>query len=128
MSQVTDGDLIALMTHAAHYDCGVAGCDYNPEILKRTVEELRRLRQSTTLDDVRAELGRARAHHGPMRGVHEGWAVIYEELDELWDEVRAKKLNPDKLRKEALQTAAMCVRFIEDVVDPMIVGDKEVAK
>ena len=43
------------------------------------------------LAEVQAELERAVAKHGPMRGPHEGWAVIYEELDELWDEVKASK-------------------------------------
>ena len=57
--------------------------------------------------------------HRPMRSAHEGYAVILEELDELWDEV---KKNPSKhprlkeaMRSEAIQVAAMAVRFIIDV-------------
>lgn len=64
-----------------------------------------------------AELGKARAMHAPMNGPHEGYAVILEELDELWEEVRAKKQDKPRMRKEALQVAAMALRFIEDVCD-----------
>lgn len=63
------------------------------------------------------ELGRARQLHGAMRGPHEGYAVILEELDELWDEVRAKEPDYGRMRKEALQIAAMALRFVYDVCD-----------
>ena len=44
---------------------------------------------------------------------HEGYAVILEELDELWEEIKA---NSDKeaLKKEAIQVGAMALRFIID--------------
>ena len=75
------------------------------------------------------EWTRARGHHAPMRGAHEGWAVLFEEVDELWDVV---KLNPRKaypdasepgwahrqeMRREALQVAAMAMAFVSDVCD-----------
>lgn len=63
------------------------------------------------------ELRRAQEKHGPMHGAHEGYAVILEELDELWDEVKAQKPDVAKMRKEALQVAAMALRFIHDVCD-----------
>ena len=51
-------------------------------------------------------------------------AVIAEELDELWDEV---KLNPRKnpqrnatMREEAIQVAAMAIRFVLDVCDKKV--------
>lgn len=64
-----------------------------------------------------AELYKAQQKHAPMHSPHEGWAVIWEELDELWDEVRAQKPDRAKMRKEALQVAAMALRFISDVCD-----------
>lgn len=95
-----------------------------------------------TLIEVEAELKQARATHGPMNSHHEGYAVILEELDELWEickrnthsfepkrpswaEGELDPLNKDELRKqkraamrkEAIQIAAMAVRFIEDVCD-----------
>jgi hypothetical protein len=62
---------------------------------------------------VRKELVRAtKLHPRPFNSAHEGWAVIWEELDEMWDEVRAN--NKVLAREEAIQVAAMAVRFILD--------------
>lgn len=69
------------------------------------------------LCEVRGELQRARKLHGPMRGPHEGYAVILEEVDALWDEVKAKEPDREKMKKEAVQIAAMAVRFLVDVCE-----------
>lgn len=68
-----------------------------------------------------AELRRARnvLHHGPMHSAHEGYAVILEELDELWDEVRKHRSleNLAAMRREAIQVAAMAIAFVVEVTD-----------
>jgi hypothetical protein len=52
----------------------------------------------------------------PMQSGHEGWAVIKEELDELWEEVKKyPHAERTSLREEATQIAAMAIRFIADV-------------
>ena len=61
------------------------------------------------------ELWKARRKFAPMNGPHEGYAVILEELDELWEEVKAKKQDKARMREEAIQVAAMAARFVEDV-------------
>lgn len=71
------------------------------------------------------ELERAQAKFGPMVNPHEGWAVLREEVDELWDVVkRQSKHRPrqdmEAMREEAIQVAAMALRFIHDVVDPAL--------
>lgn len=51
---------------------------------------------------------------------HEGFAILKEEIDELWDAVRLKQYATTRvgsMRKEAIQVAAMAIRFIEDVCD-----------
>jgi hypothetical protein len=67
------------------------------------------------VNEASAELSHAMGIYGAMRGMHEGYAVILEELDELWDEI--KQRNPDKrrVRAEAIQVAAMALRFVADV-------------
>jgi hypothetical protein len=69
--------------------------------------------------EVEQELHRAVSIHGPMRSAHKGWAVIHEEMEELWDEVKKKqsKRSREKMREEAIQIAAMATRFVVDVVD-----------
>lgn len=59
------------------------------------------------------ELQRASRKHGPIHSTHEGYAVIQEELDELWDAVKANDLPHALL--EAEQVAAMAIRFISDL-------------
>lgn len=67
--------------------------------------------------DALFELTKARAKFGPQRSAHEGYAVILKELDELWDEVKCNPKDWEAIRKEAVQVAAMALRFIEDVCD-----------
>lgn len=63
------------------------------------------------------ELIKATDKHGPMKSAHEGYAVILEELDELWEEIKFKEPSEEFMRKEAIQIAAMAMRFILDVVE-----------
>lgn len=48
---------------------------------------------------------------------HEGYAVILEEMDELWAEIKKNEKNYDiaAQRKEAIQAAAMLLRFIVEL-------------
>lgn len=62
---------------------------------------------------VRVELMRAMAKFAPFSSTHEGWAVIREEVDELWDEVKAN--SSARACEEAIQVAAMGVRFLVDL-------------
>ena len=81
-------------------------------------------RTGTILDEINDELDAAIRTFPPFNSAHEGYAVIAEELDELWQEVMANKggtrlaINRDVMRREAIQVAAMAVRFIIDVTDP----------
>ena len=62
---------------------------------------------------VKEEYQRARSKHAPLNSGHEGYAVILEELDELWDAVRADDF--DHAKDEAVQVAAMALAFILEV-------------
>ena len=63
------------------------------------------------------ELCRARDKHSTFNSPHEGYAVILEELDELWGEIKKKKEKRSgiKLMKEVIQVAAMAMRFASDL-------------
>ena len=70
-------------------------------------------------DAVYSEFYRAADLHKPFNSAHEGYAILLEEVDELWDEV---KKNPHKsperlanMRTEAIQVAAMAMQFLKDV-------------
>lgn len=70
--------------------------------------------ESAALREVAAALALARAEHPAMRSAHEGCALVREKLDELWDGVKAKH-DREKLGREAMQVAAMAIRFMEDL-------------
>lgn len=78
------------------------------------------------LEAVEIEITRAKAKHpGDFHNAHEAYAVLLEEVDELWEEV---KKNPAKMNTievlnwrqkkytEAIQVAAMAIRFAVEVV------------
>lgn len=65
---------------------------------------------------IKAEVYRATTMHSPMTTAHEGKAVIEEELDELWDEVKLfPNIDREALLKEAVHIGAMAARFIADI-------------
>ena len=64
------------------------------------------------LEDIAKELTKAEAKFPSFNSYHEGYAVILEELDELWDEVKEKRQIRDNLYSEAAQVAAMALRFM----------------
>ena len=69
------------------------------------------------LADICDEMARAMEQHGDFTNFHEAYAVILEELDEVWDHVKTKHPNPDAMRKELIQTAAMCLKTILCLID-----------
>ena len=72
-------------------------------------------KQPDAVDEAIKELLRATAKFGPFNSPHEGYAVILEELDELWDEIKSKDgFASGRLQKEAVQVAAMALRFLYD--------------
>jgi hypothetical protein len=66
------------------------------------------------------ELRSATRHFRPFNSAHEGYSVILEECDELWDVIKLAKrdtLSLSSMREEAIQVAAMAIRFVRDVID-----------
>lgn len=66
------------------------------------------------LELVRRELARATLKF-PRRqsGLHEAYAVLLEEVDELWDEIKGQQ-DPHNLLIESVQIAAMAARLVRD--------------
>lgn len=52
-----------------------------------------------------------------FHNAHEGFAVLKEEVDELWDEVKGDTAYTHDGMLEAVQTAAMGVRFVVELHD-----------
>ena len=69
------------------------------------------------LERIRGEYEAAAARFAPFNTPHEAYAVILEELDELWDEVRSKD-GLGRAYEEAVQVGAMALRFLVDLPKP----------
>lgn len=63
------------------------------------------------------EIDFAQLNFPAFNSAHEGYAVLLEEVDELWEHVKTnqKKRDISLMRKEAIQVAAMAMRFALDV-------------
>ncbi len=99
----------------------------------------------STASNIVKKYREAREKHPPMRSPHEGYAILLEELDELWDEIKAWQPMPDgfserasefgkpgmppaadiayaenmrRMRKEAYHVAAMALAFILETTVP----------
>lgn len=53
--------------------------------------------------------------YGDFNSFHEAYAVILEELDELWSEIKQKQPNGTKVMNEAIDVAACAMRFAIEV-------------
>lgn len=70
-------------------------------------------------NEIEAEYNKAISKYPKFHSTHEGYAVIKEEVDELWDLVKADKCinGHAAMKKECIQIASMAVRFVEDLCD-----------
>ncbi|OOK65390.1 hypothetical protein BZL29_7716 [Mycobacterium kansasii] len=97
------------------------------------------LAMASTIDDLTAPAELVAAPQGPYRhselavwealtqslleypriwgSVEEGAMVLGEEVDELWEDVRANRIG--HARREAAQVGAMAIRFIADLYNPV---------
>lgn len=89
---------------------------------KTTIDPVLESRVDAILAGVRAEVLAAAYKHAPMNSAHEGYAVIIEEVDELWDHVKADTGYTDEAMDEAVQIAAMGVRYVLDLSEADVIA------
>lgn len=87
-----------------------------------TIKKLRKIEQPThgqIIGDVKTEVTLATGNWPPFNSAHEAFGVLLEEVDELKAHVWTKQKNRDlvAMRKEAVQVAAMAIRFAAEVCD-----------
>ena len=72
---------------------------------------------SEAIAEMGTEYFNATKRYPPMCSAHEGFAILKEEVDELWEEVKKKpsRVDQEALRQECIQVGAMAIRFYTDV-------------
>lgn len=78
------------------------------------------------IDGIKREVDYAVTMYPAFNSAHEGFSVMNEEVDELWDHVKVKqgRRNVAEMKKEALQVAAMAIRFAYDICATDEAGQK----
>lgn len=78
-----------------------------------------KLQSLPELVEVQNEVLEARASWPPMNSAHEAYAILLEEVHELWEHVKTNQKKRDlvAMKKEAIQVAAMAIRFASEVCD-----------
>ena len=69
------------------------------------------------IEQVKAEFEKATIKFDSFNNAHEGYAVLLEEVDELWENVKLNQSiegRPYEIYKEAKQVAAIAIRIIYD--------------
>ena len=67
--------------------------------------------------NISKEYTRATNIFNPFNNAHEGYAVLLEEVDELWEAVKMNQKHPERTTRitdEATQVAAMAMRILVD--------------
>jgi len=72
------------------------------------------LSDNKVVNEVLNELRSARINHEDFHSRWEGFCVLQEEMCELWKEVCEKEPPKKLMRQEAIQVAAMAIKFVED--------------
>jgi NTP pyrophosphatase (non-canonical NTP hydrolase) len=59
---------------------------------------------------INKEYQRANKLFPPFKSTHEGYAVLLEEVDELWDNIKQNK-GMENMKEEIVQIGAMAMKF-----------------
>ena len=71
------------------------------------------IERTTIINDVLIELERAYKKHGKDKwGRHEFYAILKEEVDEVWDGIK-QDIPLDEVVKEITQVICVCIRYLE---------------
>lgn len=69
------------------------------------------------IEAISSEFERASSLYPNFHSNHEGYAVLKEEIDELWDEIKKSKdvWGNDCIKKELIQVGAMVMRYLNNL-------------
>ena len=69
------------------------------------------------LQAIKSEFERSNKLYKSFNSNHEAYAVILEELDEVWDEIKKSKevTGNEAMKKELIQVGAMVVKFLDNL-------------
>lgn len=75
------------------------------------------MEKSKALDLISKEYDSACKKFPKFNSYHEGYAVLKEEVDELWDQIKKKDHRDPLLEMEAVQVGAMALKFLVSLIN-----------
>lgn len=54
--------------------------------------------------------------YGKYASPHEAMGVLFEEIDELWDEIKKKELNKKNTEKEIIDCITVLIKMYNDII------------
>lgn len=76
------------------------------------------MKRKDVMQKIKTELMITDAQKPKFHSTHEGYAVLKEEVDELWDEIKTSKVFDRAnllMVDEAIQVAAIAIKFVENL-------------
>lgn len=73
-----------------------------------------------TSELIQVEIDYAIEKYGHFNSSHEAYAVLIEEVDELWHEVKKKNSDVLRMKEELIQIAAVAIRFHDELENDKI--------
>ena len=74
------------------------------------------MKPGEALAEIQNEYQKAVKKFPKFNSKHEGYAVLKEEVDELWDNVKGN-VAENLTKEEAIQVGAMAMRFLTDCIE-----------
>lgn len=67
----------------------------------------------TIIKHVLNEVEKIQKEHSPYHSIHEGYAIMLEKFDELWNEIKQEDPNYTRIYNEAEQVSCASLRFMK---------------
>lgn len=85
--------------------------------ITKVLDDFRVTNIGKSIKTIIAEYNHTIVKHAPFHSTYEGWALIKQKVDVLWEEIKKEEAGGSKevMIKEAAQIGAMAMRFIIDL-------------
>jgi hypothetical protein len=85
--------------------------------ITKVLDDFRVTNIGKSIKSIIAEYNHTIIKHAPIHSTYEGWALIKQKVDQLWEEIKKEEATGSKevMLKEAAQIGAMAMRFIIDL-------------
>ena len=67
-------------------------------------------------DKIQKQIDKCYSLYGSYTSSHEAMGVLFEEIDELWEEIKKKQIDTDRIGSEIIDCIVVLFKMYQDVV------------